>query len=152
MSIYDYALGTSFPPTNIETLLTLPGFPNGLVPRGRFYEASILSDRLDGHRSGHGWPYAIWVFDVLTQDMVNILRTICPGYSANVYLRTRNNTGAFADYSGIMLWPTQDQMDRREFNGRYLGLEFQFRRLELYTGGGQLDFSDLTQSGHIALF
>ena len=129
MARYNYALGTSNPPTNVEIVTATAEYPAGRSPRGRFYEASVLIDQLDGHVAGHGAAVAVWVFDALTQAMVNQLRAICPGRSANVYLATRKPDGTFATYSAIMVWPVE-QMDRRNFNGRYLGLEFTFRNLE----------------------
>lgn len=127
MTVYSYAIGTSYPPTNVESLTT-PVNP----PRGRFYEAGQFVDRLDGQVAGIGSPLAVWQFSVLTQAMVTQLRTICPGYSANVYITTRKLDGNFATYTAVMLWPGK-QMEKRNFNGRYLGLEFEFRQLEAYT-------------------
>lgn len=130
MAVYNYALGTSNPPTNLETLLAGSGYPRGTVPRGRFYEASTFLDKADGQIAAHGWPYAVWAFDVLTQAMINTLRTICPGPSGSVYVQTRINDGTFAVYQAIMVWPSQEQMDKRETGGKYLGLEFKFRQME----------------------
>ncbi len=127
MAVYSYELSTTSTLTNVENFTT-PIHP----PRGRFYEAGTFADKLDGHQAGAGFPLAIWQFDILTQAMVNALRTICPGYSAEVYLRTRKLDGTFGYYTGIMIWPGQ-QMDSRNFRGRYLGIEIQFRRLEVYT-------------------
>ncbi len=124
MTRYNYALSTTYPPTNVESFTT-PINP----PRSRFYEASQFVDRLDGQIAGQGYANTVWRFDVLTQAMVDALRAICPGYSATVYIRTRRLDGTFMDYSGVMVWPAR-QMDNRNFNGRYLGLEFQIRQLE----------------------
>lgn len=127
MTRYSYEIGTSYPPTNVESLTT-PVNP----PRSRFYEASQMVDRLDGQVAGQGYAAAVWRFDVLTQAMIDQLRTICTGYSASVYIKTRKLDGTFAYYTAIMVWPSR-QMDSRNFNGRYLGLEFEFRQLEAYT-------------------
>lgn len=127
MAVYSYALGTSYPITNVESFGT-PLNP----PRSRYYEAGQFTDRLNGQVAGVGYPRAVWQFDILTQAMVDALRTICPGYSANVYLTTRILDGTFDTFTGIMIWPSR-QMDSRNFNGRYLGLEFEFRQLEAYT-------------------
>jgi len=131
MAAYSYALGTSNPPTNLETLLASSGYPRGTVPRGRFYEAATFLDQADGQVSGQGSPYFIWPFDVLTQAMVNTLRTICPGYSATVYATTRKTDGTFVTYQAVMVWPAQDQMDKRQMGGKYVGLEFTFRRAQV---------------------
>jgi hypothetical protein len=128
--VYSYALGTSNPPTNLETLLIDSKFPRGLVPKGYYAPASVFVDRLDGHISGHGAAQATWTFDILTAAQVAILRTICPGYSANVFLTTRIDDNSFDTFSGIMIWPAAELMKKRNFGGRYLGLEFIFRQLE----------------------
>lgn len=125
MAKYSYALGLSNPPTNVEELAT-PLNP----PRGRFYEFSAIVDKADAQQAGHGFPYAVWVFDILTVAMVAQLRTFCSGQSNTIYLTTRINDDTFATYQGVMLWPTPDQMDRRQIGGKYMGLEFVFRRLE----------------------
>lgn len=127
MAVYSYELSTTSTLKNLEDFTT-PIHP----PRGRYYEAGEFVDRLDGTVSAVGYPLAVWQFDILTQAMIDALRVICPGYSAEVYLRTRINTGSFAYFTGLMIWP-QKQMDARNFLGRYLGLEFQFRRLASYT-------------------
>lgn len=123
MARYSYALGTSNPPTNVEDFAT-PLYP----PRGRYFEAAAFVDKLDGHQAGRGNPYALWHFDILTQDMVNALRVICPGESAAVYITTRKNDGTYGTFSAVMLWP-HGQMEKRQFLGRYLGLDFMFRKL-----------------------
>lgn len=140
MTRYNYALSPTYPAANVETQGLNP-------PRGRYYEAAQFVDRLDAHRAAVGYPTAIWTFDVLTQEMVNALRAICPGYSAEVYLTTRTGDNTFADFAGVMIWPEQ-QMDKRNFGGKYLGLEFQFRRLEpVYS----LNFASSGNSQYIAL-
>lgn len=150
MAAYNYALGlTQAGMTHVEEITATAGWPDGRPPRGRFYESSEVADRSDGHVIGRGFPYAVWVFDWLNQAMVNQLRAYCPGYSADVYLRTRRNDGSFADYQAIMVWPTADQMDRRRFGGRYQGLEIQFRQLQAVSEG--LVFYNPDNSGYLAL-
>jgi hypothetical protein len=151
MATYPYALGSDYASlTDLETLLASEGYPRGTVPRGRLYEASVFNDRADGQVAAHGFPYCIWVFDVLTIPMIATLRTFCPGQSASVYLKTRNQADAFVTFSGIMVWPTPQQMDKRQVGGKYLGLEFTFRQLQEVTV--QLDFANYQNSGYIALF
>lgn len=131
-SVYDYEIGATVGAmTNLEELTT-PVNP----PRSRFYEHSILNDKADGRRSGHGFPYAVWEFDILTVAMINELRQFCSGVSASAAIKTRvapdasATTEEFRCYSGVMLWPTQAYMEARRFGGRYMGLEFEFRMLE----------------------
>ena len=128
--VYSYAIGTSNPPTNLE-LFTPPMNP----PRSRFFEVAQWLDKADGTVRGQGFPYCIWEFDTLSQDMIDDLRTICPGQSATVYITTRVLDGDFDTFTGVMLWPGQDQMEARvgandSSDGIYRGLEFTFRRLQ----------------------
>jgi hypothetical protein len=62
--------------------------------------------------------------------MVDKLRALCTGYSADVYITTPDNSGTYKTYSAIMVWP-QAQAQKRQVGGKYLGLEFVFRRLVL---------------------
>lgn len=126
---YGYEIGTTSSTTNVEALST-PLNP----PRGLFFEASIFNDKADGHQSAHGFPYAVWTFDILTEDMVTQLRTFCPGQSAAVYIVTRvppDDLGPeqFVKFQAIMVWPSKDLMNKRRAGGRYLGVEIQFRQL-----------------------
>lgn len=132
MARYDYEIGTTSSTTNVEALST-PLNP----PRGRYFEASIFNDKADGQVSAHGFPYAVWTFDVLTEEMLSQLRTfVGTAQSAEVYIKTRlppdstHTTERFVKFSGVMIWPTREIMNKRQANGRYLGLEFTFRRLE----------------------
>jgi len=129
--VYGYEIGATSTTTNIEEL-TIPLNP----PRSRYYEASVFNDRADGHISAHGFPYVVWVFDILTEAMVSQLRIFCPGQSAAVYLVSRvppdatHTSERYVKFQGIMVWPTREQMEKRRQNGRYVGLEFTFRHLE----------------------
>lgn len=130
MTIYSYAIGSSNPPTNLESL-TVPVNP----PTGRFFEATQWLDMADGNQKGQGFPWARWDFVALSQAMITQLRTFCPGQSATVYIGTRINTGGYALYTGIMLWPGREQFERRiganlaAPTGFYNNLQFTFRRL-----------------------
>lgn len=124
-----YALGTTDPPTDIEELLGTTALTGKRAPQDTFYEASVFVDRADGLQSGHGYPTVTWRFGVLSQAMIDNLRAICPGRSAEVYLTTRNADGDFATYQGVMIWP-QRQADARQAADKFVGLEFTFRRLE----------------------
>lgn len=148
MPVYNYEIGSTLAGlANVETLLVETGYPRGTTPRGQYFEFSILNDRGDGHVSGHGFPYAVWTFDVLTVSMVNTLRQFCLGTSADIWIRTRvppdelTSTDQFRIFRGIMIWPTQEYLSRRQMGGKYLGLEFTFRRLEPRFGAFSSAFS-----------
>jgi hypothetical protein len=132
MARYGYEIGTTSTTTNVEELAT-PINP----PRGRYYEASHFNDKADAQVSAHGYPFAVWHFDVLTEAMVSQLRTfVGSAQSAEMYIVTRVPPDStyteerFVKFKGIMIWPSRELMNKRNANGRYLGLEFMFRRLE----------------------
>ena len=120
---YSYEIGSSSSTTNVESLTT-PVNP----PRGLYVEYTREYDKSDGQVGGDGYPAALWRFDVLTQAMVTQLRTFCSGKSATAYIKTRKPDGTFVKYSCVMIWPSK-QMEKRRVGGKYLDLEFEFRRL-----------------------
>ena len=123
-----YRLGTSYPPTDIETVLATTQLTGYREPRSRFYEAGKPNNDLDGGQSTQGMPTAVWTFGILDQTMVNTLRAYTPNFAAQVYLSTRTNAGTFQDYVGVMVWP-QKQDDARQFGGVFANLEIVFRSL-----------------------
>jgi hypothetical protein len=132
MPVYGYEIGLTTTTTNVEELTT-PVHP----PRGRWYEASIFNDKADGMVSAHGFPRCVWLFDILTEEMVSQLRTfVGTSQSGEVYIVTRvpptaaDDGELFVKFGAIMVWPSRDLMDKRNAGGRYLGVEIPFRRLE----------------------
>jgi hypothetical protein len=126
-----YALGTSAPPAAIDTLLGATALTGSRLPQDRFYAAEQTLDRVDGHQADQGLPYVVWAFGVLSQAMLDNLRVICPGRSADVYLTTRDDDGNFETYTAIMLWPV-NLAERRQLGGKFVSVEFTFRNLEVY--------------------
>jgi hypothetical protein len=125
-----FAIGATFPPTDIDTVLDVSPLTGSRLPQDNFRRAAELVDLLDGHVAGQGYPACVWSFGVLTQAMVDQLRALCPGFSADVYIRTRRNDGIYEDYAAIMVWPLNES-DSRNPGRRYLGLAFEFRRLSV---------------------
>ena len=124
MPHYQYAIGSTNPPTNVESLST-PLNP----PRGEMVEWSRTYDRANGLVGADGFPVARWKFDVLTQAMVDQLRSFCPGKSSEVYITTLKPDDTYGTYTAVMVWDDA-QLKKRNFGGRYLGIEIEFRRLE----------------------
>jgi len=125
MPQYEFGIGSSAPPTNVESL-TVPLNP----PTSTMTGWSRTYDRSDGLVNADGFPVATWKFDVLTQAMVNQLRTFCTGKSSEVCINTRLPDGTFDTYTAVMIWP-DDQLNKRNFGGYYLGIIIDFRRLEV---------------------
>lgn len=143
MPRYEYSIGlTKAGLTNVESLAT-PLNP----PKGLYTEATAIFDKADGNVSGHGFPVVTWIFDVLTVAMVAQLRSFCTGQSAEVWIKTRispdslTSTDGYRVFNGIMIWPSQDYMTKRQMGGKYLGLEIQFRRLQPRYGAFSSAFS-----------
>jgi len=133
MPVDQYEIGIDVPSlTNLESLTT-PVNP----PRSIYSPASIFIDRADGSTVGRGFPWTIWQFPSLDKAMLDQLRIFCPGYSEPVYIQTRIQDDTFAIFSGVMVWPSKEQMEKRigagKYVGFYQGLEFIFRRLVLET-------------------
>lgn len=127
--VYSYAIGTTAPGlTNLESL-TVPVNP----PKGYFNPAAVYVDLPNGTQRGLGFPTVIWRFDSLSAAMLAQLRTYCPGYSANVFITTRILDDTFDSFSAVMVWPSQEQLEKRagaaQNAGFYNGLEFTFRSL-----------------------
>lgn len=99
----EFALATSNPPTNIETL-TVP-LP---VPRAPFQEYAERVLAASGRVHGRGYPLCQWTFSRLTSDQVEQLRVICPGVSANVYITTLANDDEYHTYQAVMTWPEEE--------------------------------------------
>ncbi|GIV86634.1 MAG: hypothetical protein KatS3mg054_0663 [Chloroflexus sp.] len=96
---------------NIETL----GLP---APRSKF-EFGERVERLDGSVIELGWRRAEWHFPILTMTQRSALRGYCTGSSAEVYIRTLNNDGAYGNYRAVMIWPEEeDQKSGRVFDLR----------------------------------
>ena len=133
MAQYNYGIGTTLLGIIYFEDMPVTGWPHKIYPpRGNFKPFSVQNDRGDGQVSGHGWPMDVWTWDTLYQSMVDYIRTTyCPGPSASLFFSTRNDTGAFATYSGILVWPSQELMSKRYAMGKYLGLSFELRRLQV---------------------
>ena len=71
-------------------------------PDWTFSPFSANFDQSDGGRAGVGLPRATWTWQHRKDVHLEVLRTICPGVSAQVYIRTPTN----ATISGASVWHT----------------------------------------------
>jgi hypothetical protein len=100
---------------------------------------SLTFDRGDSSVAGHGFPFTVWEFQVLTQAELDGLLAICTvggvlqKSRAGVYLRTRkpDNHDQFADYTATMVIPA-GLTEARHTNGLYFNLKFEFRKMQAY--------------------
>lgn len=101
-----FALGTSNPPTNIETLPTpLP------VPRAVHRDYAELVTAASGRVYGRGYPSCQWTFSRLTNAQRAQLKSFCLGASASVYIATLANDDAYHTYQAVMTWPEEENRE-----------------------------------------
>lgn len=111
MPIYENKIGTTFAGmTNIESLTT--PIPN---PKPFYRQYAEIVGTLAGTDYGRGYAQVDWVWNVLTREQRDQLRTFCPGASAAVYIRTRtnDNSDAYKNYQAIMHFPNEEERDSR---------------------------------------
>ena len=127
MTSQNYEIGTTSSTTNVESLGT-PIHP----PRSTWNESSQSIELSDASVRGAGWKHVTWTWDFLTFAQRAQLRTICPGKSVTIYIRTKTLTGSYPTYehlTGKMVWPDGPE----EFNdGLILGFTLDFRALETF--------------------
>ncbi len=93
----------------------LPNADIPIDPDWSFQPFSAAVQLGDGTIEGTGFPIAIWRFNHITRQHRATLRAICPGLSANVFIRTATNeldaydAPVFATFSAVMQWPPEDE-------------------------------------------
>lgn len=103
----DYQIGVaSGSMVKLESLATPVTYPKGFY-RPYAEEKQLVS----GLVRGVGYPVAIWQWDVIPRAERDMLRTFCPGQSANVYIRTKtlDSSDSYANFYAVMVWPIQDE-------------------------------------------
>lgn len=106
-----------------------------IEPQWTFTPFADHRELADGTRLGVGSPQATWHWDHRDDVHLEALRALCPGLSANLFIRTPTNdtsSGArvWETFSCIMLWPPIDE-DKQA--GHTLDFTIEFRRLEVVT-------------------
>ena len=92
---------------NVESLPT-PVF----APKGTFIPFSQYRSLGNGTVRGLGWATATWIWGFQSVTQRDQLRLFCSLVASNdVFIRTRNNenTDEFAYYSGVMVWPAEEE-------------------------------------------
>jgi hypothetical protein len=122
MAAYEYKIGTSYAGmVNLEEMT-----PAVFAPKHSLIVYSKPVNTGDAGVKGYGWRSTTWHWDYLTQAQYSALRTICPGMSVQVYINTRVNTGTYASYTAMMVWPSQEP---EYIAGRLLDITVEFRAL-----------------------
>lgn len=120
-SVYDFILLTDL----------LPNYGKPIDPDWSFKPYASVAKLGNGHDKGMGFPSAVWRWNQLHDKQREILRTLCPGLSSNVYIRTPVNetsSGAktWKNFQAIMHWTPEDE-DKQV--GRTLGIVLLFTHL-----------------------
>lgn len=125
MPQYDYQIGTTYGGmVNVESLPT-PVFAPKRDPM-KYTKPMPLGDT---NVRALGWLTTGWHWDFMTQAQYTQIKTFCPGLSAQVYIKTKDNSGAYKIYTATMLWPTQEpERDR----GRVMDITITFIALVEY--------------------
>lgn len=125
MPLYSYQIGTTYGGlANVESLATPLAAPRSTPP-----DYSQPIELVSGGVRGGGWLACTWSWATMTQAQYDQLRTFCSGKSAEVYINTRKDDGAYQVYTAWLVWPEQPRRD----SGRVLDVVLEFRDLEEYT-------------------
>lgn len=119
-----YAIGTT--QETMQYLFQL-GVPE---PRSEYKPFAIAVQTGGLGVLGQGFPTDLWDWNMIREPARAVLKGFCPGLSAQVYVRTYNDslaTPAWEVYRARMLW-TPEAEDRQ--NNARLKLMIRFRLLE----------------------
>jgi hypothetical protein len=122
---YSFSIGAAY--ATLKNLGDL-GVP---APKASWKPFAALADLSDKMVRGLGAPVVTWEWGYLTQAQRDALRAYCTGASAAIWIRTQtmDSAGAYAYYSGVMIWPEQEDYVAT----RRLNFTLVFRQLTLYT-------------------
>lgn len=116
--------------TLIDTLLYDAG--KLVEPDHAFSEYGTVFELANGGRRGAGFPTCTWHWSTLNEAQLRALRTICPGASADVYVRVPcNDTDLYGlvwhTYQAKMLWMSGER--GKQPGSRVLDIEIRFRMM-----------------------
>lgn len=134
MGDYRLALKAEGPnPLYWANLNALLGFADiSFRPEPSYMEQAEVVSSLGGLDYGRGYPIATWYWAALTTEQRAILRTFCPGLSAEVYIETPTNEitlcgeQEFIQCAAIMHWPSSDEDIQSE---KAIGFSLKFTHL-----------------------
>lgn len=129
----EFMIGTTSSYPDFMTLSDLLSYKDVPVdPDATYAPFSSFHNNGDGSRTGIGFPFVTWHWQQRPDAHIEVLRDLCPGLSALVYIRSPLNDydiyGArvWRSFRGQMLWPPVDE-DKNV--SRTLGFTLTFRRL-----------------------
>lgn len=107
--IKQFALGAT-----LETLTSLRAL-RVCEPSQLYSPYSKILEQEDGSERGTGWPVAEWFFSYLSDSEYNVFKTLCPGISNTVYVRTLDDLLAWHTYRAIMALPHEQPDVNNDF-------------------------------------
>ena len=83
-------------------------------PDWSFQDFASSVETNDGMIIGQGFPVAKWRFNHISEENRAVLRTLCPGLSASVYIHTKTNERdiygeVWGTFSAVMRWMDTDE-------------------------------------------
>lgn len=108
----DYQIGvTSGSMVKLENLVVSGSSVPVAYPKSTFQPYSSEQKLVSGLVRGVGYPVAVWIWNVITREERDALRTFCPGKSANVFIRTKtmDSADSYHTYSAVMVWNTKEE-------------------------------------------
>jgi hypothetical protein len=104
-----------------------------MAPASEFLPYAEMVQMASGASVGRGFPVAIWKWEgTMRSDLFAALRAICPGASADVYIRTLlADYSTYAYYTAKMQWPALDSYEQKAT--RRQGVIIRFTHLVSYT-------------------
>lgn len=100
MDLYKFALGTTSSPDRLDAMT-----PEVFPPDWTFTECVNPVTLASGQVRNLGWGLITWHWGFLEREMRDVLRILCPGPSAEVYLISPDNSRTFNLYQALMVWP-----------------------------------------------
>ena len=101
--------GSAFP--NLNAIVISGSTVSVSYPKSTYTPYSSEQQLVSGLVRGVGYPTATWIWNVITREERDALRTFCPGKSANVYIRTKtmDSADSYQSFSAVMVWSTQEE-------------------------------------------
>jgi hypothetical protein len=97
-------------------------------PKSTYMPYADVQTLISGLVRGVGFPIATWSWEVITRPQRDMLRTFCPGSSANVYIHTKTMdfSDSYDDFAAVMIWPT---LEEEHDSQRRINFKIDFRFL-----------------------
>lgn len=119
---YEYMIGDTLNNMDLLEDLTVPVH----APKYEYMKSASVIQLLDKSERGIGLPATRWSFGFLTTDQRAALRELCAGRSADVFIRTPDDTEDFKTYSCKMIWLPESENRQAS---RVIDFSLEFRHM-----------------------